>query len=408
MMTPILGTAPVALPGTGQGVPEGDACGTGAFGVLVAGHLAALTGLAGRTAETDAAAGAVAQAGAEDSDDAGPADGEITAVDEPEGSDPAVFAESGAVPDLLVVAPPVSVELGESTFGVIGSAAASARGSREPVEAAGAAGGAGAVGAVGAGSALPVTGRPAAVVTTTPTAPRAPATGGTAPAPLTGGAAGTAGTAGVAAAGGMAGVTAGPTTLSEFGSTPGTAPVGAPVATSVSTATGALTPPGSAVTSQVFPAVPALVSRGEGTRSITLRLHPADLGEVRVTVTVRNRNVDVTLAAGAAAQEALRAGSGELRSLLDLAGSTTGQLVVRDLPALAVPTAQGAGSGSFPLPSGHTSAETSADGAPDRGQGEGTSSGRHARGDRPGDDTTDPSTPARSRPRTPAGLDLTL
>ncbi len=88
---------------------------------------------------------------------------------------------------------------------------------------------------------------------------------------------------------------------------------------------------GNPVTDQVFGQVTRLVSRGDGMHRLTLRLHPADLGEVKVVMTVRDGVVDVTLSAGAAAREALRDGSPQLRSLLELAGATTGQLVVREL-----------------------------------------------------------------------------
>lgn len=88
---------------------------------------------------------------------------------------------------------------------------------------------------------------------------------------------------------------------------------------------------GSPVTDQVFGQVTRLVSRGDGMHRLTLRLHPADLGEVKVVMTVKDGVVDVTLSAGAAAREALRDGSPQLRSLLELAGATSGQLVVREL-----------------------------------------------------------------------------
>jgi flagellar hook-length control protein FliK len=171
------------------------------------------------------------------------------------------------------------------------------------------------------------------------------------------------------------------------------------------TASPATSGSGNAVTAQVFPEIPALVTRGEGTQSITLKLHPADLGEVRVTVTVKNGLVDVTLSAGPEAQEALRTGSGELRSLLDLTGVATGQLIVRDLPTAAAPTSAG-----------------SAFNIPDPGHGAGGSSGGNATGDeragdrssartRPGggepDTAPQPSSPPSDRTGSP-GLDLIL
>jgi flagellar hook-length control protein FliK len=105
---------------------------------------------------------------------------------------------------------------------------------------------------------------------------------------------------------------------------------------------------GSLVTGQVFPEVTRLVGRGDGSHRMTLRLHPADLGEVKVILTVKDNTVDVTLSAGPAAREALREGSPQLRALLELAGATTGQLVVRDLTPVS-----GATTG---LPSGPSTA----------------------------------------------------
>ncbi len=88
---------------------------------------------------------------------------------------------------------------------------------------------------------------------------------------------------------------------------------------------------GAPVADQVFAPVSRLVTRGDGTHRLMLRLHPADLGEVKVVMTVKDGVVDVTLSAGAAAREALRDGAPQLRSLLELAGATSGQVVVRDL-----------------------------------------------------------------------------
>jgi hypothetical protein len=88
---------------------------------------------------------------------------------------------------------------------------------------------------------------------------------------------------------------------------------------------------GGPVTDQVFGQVTRLVSRGDGTHRLMLRLHPADLGEVKVVLTVKGGAVDVTLSAGPAARDALREGSPQLRALLELAGATTGQVTVRDL-----------------------------------------------------------------------------
>ncbi len=94
-----------------------------------------------------------------------------------------------------------------------------------------------------------------------------------------------------------------------------------------------------AVPGQIQPQLLRLVSRGDGTHRVSLQLHPAELGEVRVTVVVKDGAVDVSLAAAPAAQDALRAGSDQLRSLLGGSGHTLGRLVVQDLPGTI--TAQG-------------------------------------------------------------------
>ncbi|MBY9074031.1 flagellar hook-length control protein FliK [Nocardioides sp. WL0053] len=147
----------------------------------------------------------------------------------------------------------------------------------------------------------------------------------------------------------------------DAGALPGTAgpeqagaPAGAVAATAPATGTAGSTGAGSGtaaapnpVTAQVAPVVTRLVSRGDGVHRLSLRLHPADLGEVRVTLTVRAGRVDVSLAAGPGAREALREGSPHLRSLLELTGATAGNLTVRELtgPAGAPATTSG-GSGS--------------------------------------------------------------
>jgi len=100
------------------------------------------------------------------------------------------------------------------------------------------------------------------------------------------------------------------------------------------------------VPAQLQPSLARLMSRGDGTHRMSLRLHPAELGEVRLTVTVKDGAVDVALAAGPEAQDALRDGSAQLRSMLGSTGHTLGRLVVQDLPGAAVgPTAAAAGQG---------------------------------------------------------------
>lgn len=181
------------------------------------------------------------------------------------------------------------------------------------------------------------------------------------------------------------------------------------------TSTASAGTPGSAVTGQVFPQIPALLGRGEGRHSITLRLHPADLGEVRVTVTVKNGAVDVTLAAGAEARQALRAGSADLRSLLEMAGAATGQVVIRDLPS--TPQVQPSGSTAFSMAGDGRGDGATAEGDADPTAGDGgsendgrggpthTSGARSERG--PTASHPDQTLTARST-GTPAALDLTL
>jgi flagellar hook-length control protein FliK len=82
------------------------------------------------------------------------------------------------------------------------------------------------------------------------------------------------------------------------------------------------------VAGQVFPEVTRLVSRGDGTRRITLQLSPEALGDVRVVLTVRNGEVQVRMSGGEQAQQALLSGAPELHRLLDVAGATSSQIQV--------------------------------------------------------------------------------
>lgn len=198
---------------------------------------------------------------------------------------------------------------------------------------------------------------------------------------------------------------AGPTAIAP-GLTPVLAPAPAGASTSPSPSTA------SAVLDQVLPAVPRLVLRGDGTSRLTLKLHPADLGEVHLTVTVRGKEVDVTLSAGPQAREALADGSSRLRGLLEGIGHTTGQVVVRDLP-----------SGPTASTSQQPGASTAQTGGQTSGQPHGQADARDqafrrpaaldgdpsARGGRAGD----PSLHLRSgvprhQPSGPSGLDVTI
>jgi hypothetical protein len=186
-----------------------------------------------------------------------------------------------------------------------------------------------------------------------------------------------------------------------------------------------------AVLDQVLPAVPRVVQRGDGTSRLTLKLHPDDLGEVRLTVTVRARTVDITLAAGPEARAALSDGSGRLRSLLEGIGHTTGEVTLRDLAGGVVATGQG-GLGQGPTGQGHArhgwseqaygagqpAGQGTADlaGQPQDRSGRHPASGHPSRSGQPGS-MSDRGSPVRSLPTTgmarqqpaaTAGLDVTI
>ncbi len=138
------------------------------------------------------------------------------------------------------------------------------------------------------------------------------------------------------------------TDLGAAGQTPGVA--AAPATAKTDGAAGANAPTATSATpvvAQVAPAVARVVSRGDGEHRMMLKLHPADLGEIHLTVTVRGDHVDVEISAGSQARDLLRDGSAHLRSLIESIGRTPGQLVLRDLPPAQVPspaaTAGGAG-----------------------------------------------------------------
>ena len=73
-----------------------------------------------------------------------------------------------------------------------------------------------------------------------------------------------------------------------------------------------------------------MVSRGDGTRRITIKLSPEALGDVRVVLTVRHGDVHVRMTGSEQAQQALRSGAPELHRLLDLAGASSTSVVVGD------------------------------------------------------------------------------
>ncbi|HET6151978.1 MAG TPA: flagellar hook-length control protein FliK [Marmoricola sp.] len=163
------------------------------------------------------------------------------------------------------------------------------------------------------------------------------------------------------------------------------------------------------IAARVFGEVTGLVSRGNGTHRISLTLHPHDLGEVRVVMTMRDGAVHVRLAAGHEAKAALLEGSDELGRLLAHAGATESRIVVRDLPATPAP----AQDPTTPTGTTGTPLGASTDRAPD--QHAGTRADHPARD---GSDTTGRS--ARTAPATAprsiqpvtgtrvAGVDLTM
>lgn len=89
--------------------------------------------------------------------------------------------------------------------------------------------------------------------------------------------------------------------------------------------------PADAVPGQVFPEVVRLSQSGPGTHRLTLRLDPGTLGEVRVTLTVRDGEVQVRLAAQHDAREILAQAAPDLRRLLEQSGGVDARVAVADL-----------------------------------------------------------------------------
>jgi hypothetical protein len=92
---------------------------------------------------------------------------------------------------------------------------------------------------------------------------------------------------------------------------------------------------------QVVPEVTRLVSRGNGVHRLTMRLQPEALGEVRVTLTVRDGAVQVRLTGGDEAARALAEGAPELRRVLEATGAGEARVVVRDLAGQPATTPSG-------------------------------------------------------------------
>ncbi|MBM7516413.1 flagellar hook-length control protein FliK [Nocardioides nitrophenolicus] len=191
--------------------------------------------------------------------------------------------------------------------------------------------------------------------------------------------------------------------------------------------TGSVTPPlaaaprptvAQAVVQQVFPEVAHLVATTPtdrpGTHRITLTLQPEQLGEVRVTLVVKDGTVQVRLAgsaddaAGSAAvHRALSSGVPELQRLLERSGATEAKVLVRDPfnPAPPQPTTPSAPVAATGQTSGSTvSADAGRDGASGWTRSSGDPDRRREQRDVP-----EPAPALTPTPTTPAGqLDRTL
>jgi flagellar hook-length control protein FliK len=87
---------------------------------------------------------------------------------------------------------------------------------------------------------------------------------------------------------------------------------------------------------QLAPVLARILTTAENgaptTHRVTLRLHPEELGEVRVALTVRDGQVQVTLSAGETARDLLRRDSGLLHHLLGQRGAERVEVAFRALP----------------------------------------------------------------------------
>jgi flagellar hook-length control protein FliK len=193
---------------------------------------------------------------------------------------------------------------------------------------------------------------------------------------------------------------------------PVAAPPAAPLATPAGPAGGARPAP---VVAQVVPEVTRLVSRGEGVHRLTMRLQPEGLGDVRVTLTVRDGQVDVRLSAGDDARRALLEGAPELRRVLEMTGATAARVLVRDLAGSVAPGGQQGWSAQPDDPAGQQGHSTTGSygGGDASARGRAGTQDQHA-GTRGGaaarDGHTDGATALRPDPagRAPRGVDLTM
>ncbi|MGZ4464420.1 MAG: flagellar hook-length control protein FliK, partial [Nocardioides sp.] len=210
--------------------------------------------------------------------------------------------------------------------------------------------------------------------------------------------------------------------------TPDPAPSGTPGVQAVAPLTSAPAPvgitptppaPASRVTHQVFPEVLRVAGLGDGPKRVTVRLQPESLGEVRVVLTSRRGELQVSLAATGDAHRALLEGAPELRRLLEVIGNPDARVTVRDLPGSTgtAPAAPATGSGLL----GSDARDGLAGGGAGSGTGTGGSAGQTAsdpqgrrtpRGSSTAMDgvpgATDPSRRTESVTRARTGLDVTV
>jgi flagellar hook-length control protein FliK len=156
------------------------------------------------------------------------------------------------------------------------------------------------------------------------------------------------------------------------------------------------------VTGQVFPEISRLVSRGDGTRRITLKLSPEALGDVRVTLTVRHGDVQVRMVGSEQAQQALRAGAPELQRLLDAAGASSSQIVVGDQGTSADAGPQNNSQNGPGADAGHTDHRTAGTRDGDTSARDGSSGRSHPRS------PIDPAAIRGAVTRTRSGVDVTM
>ena len=202
-----------------------------------------------------------------------------------------------------------------------------------------------------------------------------------------------------------------------------------PAATAAVTGTAPIAPtgrvdapvPASPVTQVATEAV-RMFQSGNGLHRVTLTLRPEALGEVRVSLSVKDGNVSVRIAASEHARTTLVEGAPELRRLLELVGASDVRVVVRDLSGGSSTTATAWSAAQDTTQQGQQGQQgrhQGQDGLTGEPAGQGTGSGhddRHA-GTRAGstarDGSNDGSSPLRPDPVvTPhtraAGVDVTV